>query len=655
MNKTHRFLALLLCAALLLSLGSTMVSAEQPSALDQMLEGVALPQTHTMSIEPLDAPQALSPDETAAPDPGVIKSMTLNFSDSSGQAVRVELELRYVGFAKLDEQFPAMQENYAAEIGALIGEASAVDQSITIRIEDALKNPLAADVAANENSGSAQLSRVSVTAPYSPELKRGAKGDDVLALQTKLIEMGFLTGTADGQFGPKTAQAVEALQRHVQALEQELIDASLPTPSPTPDPTPEPTAEPTLGPDETAPTPDPTATPVPTPEPTPIPTPETVADGIASPNLMAYLNSGKFPLAGPEMTLEAKSEEVVRLQKRLIALGCIIGEPTDYYGPATKRGLMIFQHYNDLDVTGDADKQTQTLLYSADAKKPPFPLLKQGSKGDDVSYLQKRLKELGFMIGPVDGSFGGATVSAIQNLQTYMQQSDPSMVVDGVADPLMVDAFFDEQFQSVPEPLNVGAQGLEVSRVQRRLYDLEYLYTGPDGVYGDGTKGAVNNFQARNKIRQSGLCDEGTLNLMFSGNAKKALKPYLLKISVDKQRVYAYAPDKNEEYTRLVRTMKCSTGLAATPTIKGTFTGTTGPGARWHYFKKFTCWAQYAYYIKGDYMFHSVLYNTKGGPVTMSSVRNLGRRASHGCVRLSVEDAKWIWTNCPKNTTVIVY
>ena len=101
--------------------------------------------------------------------------------------------------------------------------------------------------------------------------------------------------------------------------------------------------------------------------------------------------------------------------------------------------------------------------------------------------------------------------------------------------------------------------------------------------------------------------------------------------------------------------MKCSTGKNATPTPKGTFQNGTGPGARWHYFKKFKCWAQYAYYIEGDIMFHSVLYKEKDGPVTQSSVNNLGRKASHGCIRLSVEDAKWIHQNCPRNTMIIVY
>ena len=50
-----------------------------------------------------------------------------------------------------------------------------------------------------------------------------------------------------------------------------------------------------------------------------------------------------------------------------------------------------------------------------------------------------------------------------------------------------------------------------------------------------------------------------------------------------------------------------------------------------------------------------MLYNEKGGAVTQSSVNNLGRKASHGCVRLSVEDAKWIYNNCPVNTKVVVY
>ena len=43
-------------------------------------------------------------------------------------------------------------------------------------------------------------------------LKQGMKGDDVAELQTLLIQLSFLTGKADGDFGSKTAAAVKAFQ-----------------------------------------------------------------------------------------------------------------------------------------------------------------------------------------------------------------------------------------------------------------------------------------------------------------------------------------------------------------------------------------------------------------------------------------------------------
>ena len=73
-----------------------------------------------------------------------------------------------------------------------------------------------------------------------------------------------------------------------------------------------------------------------------------------------------------------------------------------------------------------------------------------------------------------------------------------------------------------------------------------------------------------------------------------------------------------------------------------------------YYFKDYNCYAKYAYRIVGGILFHSVLYNSsKQGP-TNSSVRALGRKASHGCVRLAVDDAKWIYDNCPEGTTVVI-
>ena len=544
-------------------------------------------------------------------------------------------------------------------------------------------------------SESIQVSDIRVSTPFYPELSLGKNGEATKRLQQSLIAMGFLNDKADGYFGERTKLAVEALESYVRELEQELIDARpVETPTPAPTATPEPTAT-------AAATPEskhqltlvPKNTPVPTAEPTEEPAPEateeameavkdepalqpvTQVDGIADALLQAYLYSDSFVAVRDALKTGSSGTDVTRLQTRLLNLGCSVSEPDGNYGSTTARAVRVFQYANGLSQTGVADEQTLALLFSADAKAPAHAMLSLGSTGDEVTALQQRLLYLGFTTASADGSFGTATQTAVQRLQEYVRgietlavkAADPTIaadadvsdrlttVVDGVADPILLDIFYSDKFPVVPGELGGGSSGDDVIRLQRRLSGLNFFYGTLDGSYGAVTKEAVLAFQKQHKLSQTGTADADTLRVLFSGDAQKALKPYVLKVSTKDQRVYAYGLDDNNEYTVLVRTMKCSTGKDATPTPTGTFQSTTGPGARWHYFKKYKCWAQYAYYIEGDIMFHSVLYNEKDGPVTRSSVNNLGRKASHGCVRLSVEDAKWIYQNCPVQTKIIVY
>ena len=104
-----------------------------------------------------------------------------------------------------------------------------------------------------------------------------------------------------------------------------------------------------------------------------------------------------------------------------------------------------------------------------------------------------------------------------------------------------------------------------------------------------------------------------------------------------------------------LKKFKCSTGMDGYDTPTGTYqSGGKVTFGEWYYFADFNCYAKYAYRIVGGILFHSVLYNSsKKGP-TGSSVRALGRKASHGCVRLAEENAKWIFDNCPEGTTVVI-
>ncbi len=137
-------------------------------------------------------------------------------------------------------------------------------------------------------------------------------------------------------------------------------------------------------------------TPMPTPIPTPVPT--------------------TTPVVTPDPTLQRgdENEKVQKLQERLMDLGYLaIDETTQFYGPATETAVTWFQRQIGLDMTGIADGLTQDWLYSDDAK--PYTLLEETS-GSDVSSLQRRLNDLGYL-DKVTGYYGTETVQAVKDFQ----------------------------------------------------------------------------------------------------------------------------------------------------------------------------------------------------------------------------------------------
>lgn len=116
--------------------------------------------------------------------------------------------------------------------------------------------------------------------------------------------------------------------------------------------------------------------------------------------------------------------------------------------------------------------------------------------------------------------------------------------------------------------------------------------------------------------------------------------------------VYAY-DSKKKKWNVPVIAFACSVGLPATPTPVGTFH--TDRNHRWKELMG-PSWGQYATHIMGGIYFHSVAGGTRSVyNVNAYSYNRLGQAASHGCVRLNVANAKWIYDHAKLGTTVKIY
>ena len=127
--------------------------------------------------------------------------------------------------------------------------------------------------------------------------------------------------------------------------------------------------------------------------------------------------------------------------------------------------------------------------------------------------------------------------------------------------------------------------------------------------------------------------------------------PIWIKVSKEKQKVYIMKGND------IIYTMVCSTGLDTSPdtsTPEGTFhiqqeRGTSFYNASEKEGAKY--WVSWKNH--GEFLFHSVATD-KNGNVIESEAMKLGHKASHGCVRLAIPDAKWIYDHISYNTKVVI-
>ena len=128
---------------------------------------------------------------------------------------------------------------------------------------------------------------------------------------------------------------------------------------------------------------------------------------------------------------------------------------------------------------------------------------------------------------------------------------------------------------------------------------------------------------------------------------------YYIEVNRTTCTVTVYAKDGNNGYIIPVKRFACSVGLSSTPTPTGTYY--TQNKYRWHTLIG-PSYGQYCTRIVGGVLFHSVAgYNMTSYNLKASDYNKLGSPASHGCVRLCVRDAKWIYDNCSLGTRVRIF
>ncbi|MBQ8962989.1 MAG: peptidoglycan-binding protein [Clostridia bacterium] len=283
-------------------------------------------------------------------------------------------------------------------------------------------------------SSSAPAQGGSVEVSDYEDLAPGDSGDAVLALQRRLVELGYADGTPNGKYGPATISAVTFYQ-HCNGLEEDglatawLQSVLFSSRALTYDQTQMlsegfgdqgvgETTVPVEEQDFATQEPQPEAT----PEPEPTPVPETD---------MLFFN----------LTLGSTGSAVMSLQNRLVELG-YLEMPSTLYDEATRDAVTAFQNAIGVEPTGEASASLQRYIYSKaapdasvrfEATGDSYASLQLGTTGDAVTNLQRRLWQLGFLdkadVQDSIGTFNDATRQAVIDAQLKMGYGS----ADGVA------------------------------------------------------------------------------------------------------------------------------------------------------------------------------------------------------------------------------
>lgn len=198
----------------------------------------------------------------------------------------------------------------------------------------------------------------------------------------------------------------------------------------------------------------------------------------------------------------------------------------------------------------------------------------------------------------------------------------------------------------IPKGWNKTAKGKKYYILKNGKRAKGYRIIDGDGYYFNNKGFAVTKQWKYVKLNGK------SYKLYFGGNGKRKLDVtdqlsnntfFRIEVNLSKNMVMIYAKDGNKGYTIPVKAMVCSVGMPGHRTITGNYYRLRRAGS-WHVLR-YNSVGQYCTRISGPYLFHSVVYTRYGDKYSLDKAeyKKLGKSASHGCIRLQVVDAKWIY------------
>ena len=184
-----------------------------------------------------------------------------------------------------------------------------------------------------------------------------------------------------------------------------------------------------------------------------------------------------------------------------------------------------------------------------------------------------------------------------------------------------------------------------------------YYYAQKNGVLVTNKTLKLNG--KKYTFNKTGKCTKVAAIRKLTGMDAKAQKytsptKYLILVNKSSHTVAIYKG--SQDNWKKVRSFLCTVGKPSTPTTSGVFHigQTKGKYVKARYFDSYPsrCW--YPTRIHDGYMFHSVLYKIASKPGALNNGR-LGANLSHGCIRLAINNAKYIHDVIPAGTTTVIY